>query len=148
MPRRIQVTRLPLVAAVLAVIAIAQLTASAQAPPGGSGGFWAHVREAYGLILELHRNHVDTTELTMRLDRALVLWDEGNRTAAIEQVQSVIAEAEALRSVEGQARLRVALYKYGVAAVFLSIAPLTYVLLPRVYITAWYRARRRWVVER
>jgi hypothetical protein len=117
---------------------------TASGPPQA---FWSEVYKTYRLILELHDSGIDTSNLTSQLNRALILWEEGNRSAALNIVRNVEVEGGKLRAVEGQARLRVSLYRYGIAASLLSIAPLTYFLLPRVYIEAWYRSRRRWVVE-
>jgi len=74
------------------------------------------------------------------------------RVGDVDGANSLLDEAEALVSrleaSSGDTIFWMNFYKYGSAALLISLPILAYLIIPRLYLMLWYRLRRRWFVRR
>ncbi len=81
------------------------------------------------------------------LDRAVDLASRGNYAEASVIVDSVRGNVSLLMGEAERIYLYNSIYRYGLAALILSLPLLVYLFLPRLYLMLWFRSRRRWVVR-
>lgn len=97
---------------------------------------------------ELSSKYVNVSDAVGYVDRLLKACARGDEAEA-DAIYGRLGELLGTLREVSEGRLReVMAYKAALTAAFLSLPPLTYVLLPRVYLYLWYLARRRWVVVR
>jgi len=104
--------------------------------------------ELYVRVVKLASQGVDVGEVAEHLSRALKLLELGQYGEAAEEVGRAEEVLTRLELSANTIALRASLAKYGGVAALASVPLAVYVLLPRVYVYTWYRARRRWVVVR
>lgn len=103
---------------------------------------------AYKIVYELGRMGIDVSSLVDKLNEARKLIDKGDYGGAEKIVDEVISEAEALKK-EAPGIVFWRNFRKAVTVVCLASIPiLTYFFLPRVYLEAWYRLKRKWVVRK
>jgi len=126
--------------AVLAAPALLHV-AKAEAPDP-----YSKLYELYTRTVRLASQGIDVGGVVEHLSRALKLLELGRYTEALEELGRAEGLLSELELGAGGTALRMRLARYGAAAALASVPLATYLLLPRVYVYAWYRARRRWVV--
>lgn len=105
------------------------------------------VGEILGRVESLRERRVNVEELAARLGEAVKLWESGDRGGAVKILEEVKLEVEGL---EEEAWIMEARFYLSLAVkvlALLSIPPLTYYGLPRVYLRVWYNLRRGWLVR-
>ena len=119
------------------------------------GGLRRRLLSAYKGLAEAEREGADVTGAALKLNRALKLIEEGERTGnstALRTAEELIAEVEAeLPSLveEGRARARARLaWLAAAASATCAAGALAYLYAPRLVWGLWLRARRRWRVRR
>ena len=109
---------------------------------------YAKFYELYVRTVRLASQGINVDEVVEHLSKSLELLEAGHYGEALEEMVCAEDVITRLELSAGSVVLRNALVRYG-AATALALVPLAiYLLLPRVYVYAWYRARRRWVVVR
>jgi len=131
---------LVLAALALATVAVPWVARAEVADP------YSRFYELYVRTVRISSRGVDVCEVLEHLSEVLKLLELGRYGEALEEMGRAEEVLARLEHVAGALVLRVSLAKYGGAAVLASVPLAVYVLLPRVYVYAWYRARRRWVV--
>jgi len=126
--------------AVLAAPALLHV-ANAEAPDP-----YSKLYELYTRTVRLASQGIDVGGVVEHLSKALKLLELGRYTEALEELGRAEGLLSELELGAGGTVLRMRLARYGTAAALASVPLATYLLLPRVYVYAWYRARRRWVV--
>lgn len=103
--------------------------------------------DLYKRVVELARKGVDVSSVYAKLKEVHELMLQGRLGEAKTLLDSARADVDRLSSKASEAVLMSSVLK-GVYIAFLASIPiLVYFLLPRVYLYAWYRSRRRWVVK-
>ena len=95
----------------------------------------------------LESKGIDVSKLVEQLDRAIKLYENGNRVEAEKILLNISREVVALKSIANDVAIRILITKIATVAALASIPLLVYLLLPRAYLYLWYLSRRRWVVE-
>jgi len=98
-------------------------------------------------VTRLSERHVDVSRVVGELDRAVKLWDSGDRGEALRVVESVEVEVSRLEGEAGFIELSYRVKLYATVAALLATPILFYTLLPRLYLALWFRLRRGWVVR-
>ena len=96
---------------------------------------------------ELYSKGVGIEGLVKELNKAIDLYYNGSRDEALEVINNIEKEVQALKSVADRVALEKALIKYASVAAALSIPLVVYFALPRLYLYLWYYTRRKWIVE-
>lgn len=102
----------------------------------------------YVEVAKLGREGVDVKPLVQRLKEALEKINEGKVDDAGRILNDVSERLVTLKNEAPRILMMNSLEKYVSVAAILSIPLLTYFLLPRVYLELWFKARRKWVVEK
>lgn len=119
---------------------ILQIARAEQADP------YSKFYELYGRTVRLASRGVDVSEVIEHLSKALKLLEAGRYGDALEEMERAEAILSEIEPAADRVVLEKNLVRYGTVAALASLPAAIYVLLPRAYIYAWYRARRRWVV--
>jgi hypothetical protein len=104
--------------------------------------------ELYVRTVRLASQGIDVGEVVGYLSKSLELLEAGRYGEAFEEMVRAEDVVARLELSAGGVVMRGMLVKYGATAVLALLPVAIYLLLPRVYVYAWYRARRRWVVVR
>ncbi len=108
-------------------------------------------REVGSLVQQLEQLYsagVDVDPLVRDLDRAVKLYENGHRDSAITILKEIRERIELLKSRAPEIALRKRIALGIEVGALASIPLLVYFVLPRIYLLLWYRARRKWLVER
>jgi len=104
--------------------------------------------ELYVRVAKLASQGIDVGDVVEYLSRALKFLELERYADALEELERAEVILSELELSAGSVVLRMRLSKYGTAVALALVPVAIYVLLPRVYVYAWYRARRRWLVLR
>ncbi len=97
---------------------------------------------------ELQRRHVDVRVLVEELDKAITLWDSGDRGEALRIIEDVRVEISKLKA-ESSRVYAIHVSKLALEILVLLATPIAfYTLFPRVYLWLWFHSRRNWIVVR
>ncbi|WP_236698214.1 DUF1616 domain-containing protein [Pyrodictium occultum] len=138
--------RLALVPAAIALLAAVLLQ-----PAAGSRGAVAALDQKIGALVHdaslLYSRGANVTSIVQLLDEAAKRINRGDYSGAEAAVASAASTVEALKAGVRGIHLRMVVRRYGLAAAALALAPAAYILIPRVYLYLWFRARRGWIVS-
>ena len=95
----------------------------------------------------LESKGVDVSSLIEDLDKAIKLYEMGERKEALKIIRSIEAEVSKLKAIANEVAMRRTIYKAVTVAALASIPVIVYFLLPRAYLYLWYLPRRKWIVE-
>lgn len=99
-------------------------------------------------VEELSRRYVDVSGVVVELDRVVRLWELGDRGRALDVLGEVDRELSRLESEAGWVEFWYRVRLYSTIVFLLSLPVLFYLLVPRIYLTLWFRLRRHWLVVR
>ncbi len=108
----------------------------------------SRIIELYKRIYLLGKEDIYVKDLIRDLNRVLAYIDEGDLDAASNLLDDIEARVDRLEARSGDILFWMNFRKYSVAAALISLPILAYVFIPRIYLEAWYRLRRRWRVRR
>jgi len=138
---------LALVLAGLAAISIPTLSlifsVSAQGNP-----YEAELIQLYKRVYRLGRDGINVTDIVRDLNTVLAYVREGDLDRAGQLLNDIDARVSDLEARSGGIIFWMNVRKYSVAAALISLPILAYIFIPRIYLEAWYRLRRRWRVKR
>ena len=100
----------------------------------------------YSRVVNLALKGINVSQYVINLDKALQLLEANKSEEALELMSRVEADLRELESRADNIVLTQTLSKYATAVAILSIPILVYFLLPRLYVYAWFKSRRRWVI--
>jgi len=109
---------------------------------------WNELVDVFSDVEKLGSEGINVTKQIIMLNAALKEFEKGNYGA----VETILAEIRELNSNQiaqlGNYRITRFIETYGLAAFYLSIPIVFYLLFPRLYFRVWFRARRKWLVEK
>lgn len=112
---------------------------------------WTKYLALYRRTADLGRKGINVSSIVNELIIVLELINKGDKRSlerADELLNTIENKIINLERNADNILLVKNLKKYGIAAVMLSIPLLFYLLFPRLYLTIWFRIRRRWIVEK
>ena len=108
----------------------------------------AKIIQVYRRVYMLGRDGVNVTNIVRDLNMVLRYVREGNLDRAERLLNDIDARVSDLEARSGDILFWMNARKYSVAALLISLPILAYIFIPRIYLEAWYRLRRRWRVRR
>jgi len=99
-------------------------------------------------VSKLYSMGVNTTSVVEKLSSAVKAYDSGDFEKAwslLSEARNMVAELEKGAS---ETYFWLLLLKACIVALLASIPIAVYLLLPRIYLYLWFRAKRKWVVRR
>ncbi|MEM2021645.1 MAG: hypothetical protein QXP80_05420 [Zestosphaera sp.] len=100
----------------------------------------------YSRVVDLSRKGVEVNQYTDPLNEVLRLLEAGDLDDATELMNLIEANLSRLEARADEIVLMKSVTKYSTVAAILAIPLLTYFLLPRAYVYAWFRSRRGWMI--
>lgn len=131
------------VAAAALIIAAASCIAHA-----GDAGFDERVASTLAALNTLRGKGVNVDDALVLLDKAVKAAQAGDTAGANGYLSRVEEEVRLLEAGAWSTYIWGSTVKYLTVAVLAVIPVAVYTLLPRLYVYAWYRLRRKWVVRR
>ncbi|HEU97482.1 MAG TPA: hypothetical protein ENO36_01315 [Fervidicoccus fontis] len=98
-------------------------------------------------LVYLNSMNVNVTSLVDNLNKALILYQNGNISQAIEIINQIDSNATLLMNQAESIHYKHLVEKYSEVAILLSIPIVIYFLLPRAYAYYWFVSRKRWKVR-
>ena len=99
-------------------------------------------------MYKLGKECVNVTDIVSEMNIAIKYIDNGQYDNADKLLNKIDSQVTHLEDISGNILFWSNFWRYFTVAVLLSIPVLTYFILPRLYITIWYRLRRRWIAKR
>ncbi|AFH42523.1 hypothetical protein IOK49_03455 [Fervidicoccus fontis] len=106
------------------------------------------ITQLLGEIVYLYDHGVNVSQLVNKLNYAVKLEQEGNITASSLIISQLQENISALMPSAESNYYKIIALKIIEIILLLSIPVLTYVFLPRIYLSIWYRSRRKWLVKK
>lgn len=100
----------------------------------------------YGRVADLALKGINVSRYVVVLNEVLQLLEANKSEEAMKLMSGIEDELKELESRADNIVFARTLSKYATAASILSLPILVYFLLPRLYIYAWFKSRRRWVL--
>lgn len=100
----------------------------------------------YSRVVDLSRKGVEVSQYADPLNEVLRLLEVGDLDDATKLMNLIEANLSRLEARADEIVLMKSVTKYSTVAAILAIPLLTYFLLPRAYVYAWFRSRRRWMI--
>ena len=112
---------------------------------------WGKFTELFRYVEELSSEGMNVSLIVSELNDVLTLIEENTTeslTKAMDRLRDIELEVSELRGELSSFKFWRDVSLATKIAVLASIPILMYLLLPRVYISLWFKCRRRWVVKK
>ncbi len=112
---------------------------------------WNKYLDLYRRTAVLAKRGINVSSIVVELRTVLELIEKGDNDSLVKASNLLESIEEKVTKLEGEADnivLMENLRKYSIVAAILSIPLLFYLLFPRLYLAIWFRARKRWTVEK
>lgn len=121
--------------------------AKALAQVDANSTIWQQWLDAYSKVSEMSRAGMNVSSYVFYLQQSLSLMQNGDLEKARALLESVIPQIDASYQQLGSFIFWKNAEKYLTVALIALIPVLFYIYFPRAYLSIWYRARRKWVIE-
>ena len=109
--------------------------------------FDVEIGKTLKLVNDAAKYGANVTPYTVKLNKAINAYENGDSSKAMEIVKGVEAEVSSslpgLRAMYKSSMVR----KYIVVGVLLALPVASYFLIPYFYYTLWYNLRKKWIIE-
>ena len=106
------------------------------------------IKELYIRVYRLGREGIDVSDIVNDMNRVVGLVNAGRLDEADKLIRDIESRVARLEAEAGDILFWANFRKYSAAAILISLPIIAYIFLPRLYLEAWYRLRRRWLVKR
>lgn len=106
------------------------------------------LKELYIRVYRLGREGIDVSDIVNDMNRVVELVNAGRLDEADKLIRDIESRVARLETEAGDILFWENFRKYSVVAILISLPIVAYIFLPRLYLEAWYRLRRRWLVKR
>ncbi len=106
------------------------------------------LKELYIRVYRLGREGIDVSDIVNDMNRVVELVNAGRLDEADKLIRDIESRVARLETEAGDILFWENFRKYSVVAILISLPIIAYIFLPRLYLEAWYRLRRRWLVKR
>ena len=102
----------------------------------------------YVRVYRLGKSGINVSSVVDLLNRVEDRLGSGDLTGASNLLDEAESMVSRLEESSGDILFWMNIYRYGAAAILISIPILAYIFIPRLYLMLWFRLRRRWLVRR